>query len=132
MKASLVGWLDRLEGSRPPPSALAGAARGEAEMRRLGIDLSKLTDAELSRLETLARAWRDDGTWSTPPRSTQSLGSELVRDWVAKMRDRLAMLPELAQLLGDTLALEERARLRQLALDWPPERGDPPRELVRA
>jgi hypothetical protein len=60
------------------------------------------------------------------------LGSDLATDWVAKMRDRLAMLPELAQLLDDTLAPEERARLRQLALDWPPERGDPPRELVRA
>ena len=40
----------------------AVAARGEVELRRLGIDLGKLSTAELDRLEMLAGAWPDDGT----------------------------------------------------------------------
>jgi hypothetical protein len=54
------GWTGWSAAARRPPQS--GAARGEAGLRRLGIDLSKLTDAELSRLKTLARAWPDDGT----------------------------------------------------------------------
>ena len=48
--------------ARSSLSARDGAARGEAELRRLGIDLSKLTAAELERLDVFAGAWPDDGT----------------------------------------------------------------------
>ena len=47
---------------RPPSADLEGAARGAAELRRLGIDLGKLSNDELSRIEMLAGVWPDDGT----------------------------------------------------------------------
>jgi hypothetical protein len=61
MRTSLAARLDRLA-SRPAPAAQDGAVRGAAELRRLGIDLGKLTNAELDWLELLAGAWPDDGT----------------------------------------------------------------------
>ena len=40
----------------------AVAARGAAQLRRLGIDLGKVSNDELDRLKMLAGAWPDDGT----------------------------------------------------------------------
>ena len=44
------------------------ALDGVEALARLGIDLSKLSNDELDRLEMLAGAWPDDGRWSPPPR----------------------------------------------------------------
>jgi hypothetical protein len=61
-RAELEKRLDRLARRRPAPADLEGAARGAAELQRLGIDLGKLSNAELGRLEMLAGTWPDDGT----------------------------------------------------------------------
>ena len=55
-----------------------------------------------------------------------------MTDWVAEIRDRIAALPGVTRMLAGTLSTEERDRLRQLAREWPPELGDPPRGMVRA
>ena len=57
MKACLTRRLDRLASRRPAPAELDGAARGAAELGRLGIDLGKLSNDELDRLGMLAGAW---------------------------------------------------------------------------
>ena len=59
VKASLMRRLDRLaiaDRRRPNWRARRG------ELQRLGIDLGKLTNAELDRLEALVSAWPDDDT----------------------------------------------------------------------
>jgi hypothetical protein len=55
-----------------------------------------------------------------------------VTDWIARLKERLDLIDWVVPVLGATLTAEERARLRALAQVWPPERGDPPRAMVRA
>ena len=43
------------------PTAEA-AARGRAALQQLGVNLSKLTNDELARIEMLVNTWPDDGT----------------------------------------------------------------------